>query len=55
MRFANIPTSGVLGIAKKEKGLLLYGWVIMSNQVHLILRSDKENLSDIIWEVEEYI
>ena len=26
----------------------MYGWVVMSNHVHLLIRSNKENLSDII-------
>ena len=32
----------------KEKGMLLYGYVIMSNHIHLILQSKTGRLSDLI-------
>ena len=32
----------------KEKGMLLYGYVIMSNHVHLIVQSKTGKLSDLI-------
>jgi putative transposase len=33
---------------QQEKGLKIYGWVIMTNHIHLIVQSDKVPLSDII-------
>jgi len=39
---------------QKEKGLLVYGWVVMSNHVHLLIRSNKENLSDIIRDFKKF-
>lgn len=32
----------------QNKGLFIYGWVVMSNHVHLIVRAPNNNLSDII-------
>ena len=37
-----------LRYCQKNKGLNIYAWVIMSNHIHLILRSETNNLSDII-------
>jgi REP element-mobilizing transposase RayT len=33
---------------QKERGLLIYGYVIMSNHLHLIVRTEKEDLSNVI-------
>jgi putative transposase len=33
---------------QQEKGLLIYGWVVMTNHVHLMARATQNNLSDII-------
>jgi REP element-mobilizing transposase RayT len=34
-----------LRFCQKEKGLIIYALVIMSNHIHLILRSETNNLS----------
>jgi REP element-mobilizing transposase RayT len=34
-----------LRFCQKEKGLQIYAWVIMSNHIHLIIKSEKEYLS----------
>jgi REP element-mobilizing transposase RayT len=36
------------------KGLIIYGWVIMSNHVHLIIGTDDMNLQDIIRDLKKY-
>jgi len=36
-----------LKFCQKEKGLLLHGWCIMSNHIHLIASAKNENLSDL--------
>ncbi len=33
---------------QETKGLKIFAWVIMSHHIHLIVRSQDENLSDII-------
>jgi len=44
-----------LGFCQKEKGLLLYAWVIMSNHVHLIARArEGARLQDIIRDLKKY-
>lgn len=37
-----------------EKGLLLHGWVIMNDHVHLIVSSDKDELQDIMRDLKKY-
>jgi putative transposase len=37
-----------------HKGLKVYGWVIMTNHVHLIISSDKDKLSDIIRDLKKF-
>jgi REP element-mobilizing transposase RayT len=39
---------------QREKGLLVYGWVVMTNHVHLIVRASQENLSDIVRDHKKY-
>ncbi len=39
---------------QKEKGLLIYEWVIMTNHIHLILSSEGDPLSDIIRDFKKY-
>ncbi len=39
---------------QKEKELLVYGWCIMSNHVHLILRSKTTDLSGTIRDLKKY-
>jgi REP element-mobilizing transposase RayT len=43
-----------LKFCQKEKGLLLYGWCIMSNHVHLIASAINENLSDILRDFKKF-
>lgn len=37
-----------------NKGLQVYGWVIMTNHIHMIISSDKEKLSSIIRGLKKY-
>jgi len=39
---------------QKEKGLLLHGWCIMSNHVHLIGTAKNEDLSDILLDFKKF-
>jgi REP element-mobilizing transposase RayT len=43
-----------LKYCQKEKGLKIYGWVIMSNHIYLIVQSDKIQLSDIIRDLKKF-
>lgn len=43
-----------LQYCQKEKGLLIYSWVIMSNHIHLIVSSNKVKLSDIIRDFKKF-
>ncbi len=38
----------------KEKGLILYGYVIMSNHIHLIVQSSKGKLSELIRDFKKF-
>jgi putative transposase len=37
-----------------NKGLEVFGWVIMSNHCHLIIRARNENLSDVIRDLKKF-
>ena len=39
---------------RREKGLVLYAYVIMTNHVHLIARSSTENLSDFVRDFKKH-
>jgi REP element-mobilizing transposase RayT len=39
---------------QKERGLLIYGYVIMSNHLHLIVRTEKEDLSNVIRDFKKF-
>ena len=39
---------------QKEKGMVLYGWCIMSNHVHLILSARNNNLSDLLRDFKKF-
>lgn len=39
---------------QKNKGLKVYAWVIMTNHIHMIISSDKGNLSDIIRDMKKF-
>lgn len=43
-----------LRFCQKEKGLLLHGWCIMSNHIHLIASAKNENLSDILRDFKKF-
>jgi REP element-mobilizing transposase RayT len=43
-----------LRYCRKEKGLELFAWVIMSNPVHLLVRSSKNDLSSTIRDFKKY-
>ena len=38
----------------KEKGMILYGYVIMSNHIHLIVQSSKGKLSELIRDFKKF-
>jgi REP element-mobilizing transposase RayT len=38
----------------KEKGMLLYGYIIMSNHIHLIVQATGGKLSDLIRDFKKY-
>jgi putative transposase len=37
-----------------EKGLILNAWIIMTNHIHLIIRSDEANLSSLVRDMKKY-
>lgn len=43
-----------LKYCQQYKGLKIFAWVIMTNHIHLIIASDKNNLSDIIRDFKKY-
>lgn len=43
-----------LRYCQQEKGLEIYAYVIMSNHVHLIIKSEKNELSDIISDFKKF-
>ncbi len=43
-----------LSYCQKNKGLEIYAWVIMSNHIHLLIRSEKEELSNILRDFKSY-
>ena len=38
----------------KNEGMILYGFVIMSNHIHLIIQSEKGKLSDLIRDFKKF-
>jgi len=36
------------------KGLIVYGYVIMSNHIHLIIQAENENLSDVLRDIKKF-
>ena len=38
----------------KNKGMILYGYVIMSNHIHLIIQSENEKLSDLLRDFKKF-
>lgn len=43
-----------LQFCQSNKGLILYGYVIMSNHVHLIAQSEEGKLSDLIRDIKKF-
>jgi putative transposase len=43
-----------LRYCQKEKGLKIYAWLIINNHIHTIIRSETNNLSDIIRDFKKY-
>lgn len=43
-----------LNFCIKNKGMILYGFVIMSNHIHLIIQSDNSKLSDLIRDFKKF-
>ncbi|OAQ38257.1 transposase [Pedobacter psychrophilus] len=39
---------------QKHKGLKIFSWVVMTNHIHLIIGTNKDNLSDIIRDFKKY-
>ena len=38
----------------KNKGMILYGYVIMSNHIHMIVQSEEEKLSDLVRDFKKF-
>jgi REP element-mobilizing transposase RayT len=43
-----------LDYCMKNKGMILYGYVIMSNHIHMIVQSNEGNLSDLIRDFKKF-
>jgi REP element-mobilizing transposase RayT len=43
-----------LQFCQREKGLVIYAWVIMSNHLHIILQSELNKLSDTVKEFKSF-
>ncbi len=43
-----------LNYCAENKGLIIYGYVIMSNHVHLLLQAKEENLSDVLRDFKKF-
>jgi REP element-mobilizing transposase RayT len=43
-----------LHFCQQNKGLEIYAFVIMSNHIHLLIRSEQGKLSDTIWEFKSF-
>jgi putative transposase len=39
---------------QKEKGLLLHGWCLMSNHIHLVVSAKEQNTSDILRDFKKF-
>ena len=45
---------GSLRYCQQKKGLIIYAWVIMPSHIHMIISSDKEDLSSIIRDFKKF-
>lgn len=43
-----------LTYCRQQKGLEVYGYVVMSNHVHLMVRASNENLSDVLRDFKKF-
>ena len=43
-----------LDYCMKNKGMILYGYVVMSNHIHMIIQSDEGKLSDLIRDFKKF-
>ncbi len=43
-----------LNYCVEKKGLIIYSWVLMTNHIHLIIRSKKEPLENIMRDLKRY-
>lgn len=43
-----------LRYCQKQKGLEIFSWVVMTNHIHLIISTHKDNLSDIIRDFKKF-
>ncbi len=43
-----------LKFCQNEKGLVIYGWCLMSNHLHLVVSADKGNLSDVLRDFKKF-
>ena len=43
-----------LDYCRKEKGLMIYGYVLMTNHIHLLVMAKDENLSDVIRDFKKF-
>ena len=43
-----------LDFCRENKGMILYGFVIMSNHIHLIIQSENSKLSDLIRDFKKF-
>jgi len=43
-----------LSYCQKQKGLEIFSWVVMTNHIHLIVGTQKDNLSDIIRDFKKF-
>ncbi len=43
-----------LNYSVEKKGLIIYSWVLMTNHIHLIIRSKKEPLENIMRDLKRY-
>ena len=43
-----------LKYCQKEKGLIIYGWCLMSNHIHLIVEAKGDNLSSVLRDFKKF-
>ena len=43
-----------LQYCQSEKGLVIYGWCVMSNHVHLIISAKENNVSDVLGDFKKF-